>query len=210
MFDEFLRSLKDRFFAPFARWLGRFMGPNVVSLLAFFAGLASAGAVLRGWFFPALLFWLMNRIFDGLDGSIARETDRQTDFGGYLDILLDFTVYAAVPTAFSLYHHSFEVYVATVLLLSAFYVNAASWMYLSALAEKRAGSRRKSLDHSETGPDTSIVMPRGLIGGTETLFIYTLFFIFPGATRLLFFLMAVLTWITVLQRLLWARSNLKE
>jgi len=212
MFDEFLRALKDRFFAPFARRLGGFMGPNTVSLFAFLAGMASAGVVLLGGFFPALLLWLVNRIADGLDGSVARETDRQTDFGGYLDIMLDFTVYAAVPVAFAVFHDSREVYLSAMVLLAVFYANAASWMYLSALAEKRGekrrGFREQGQNRPEGGHSTSLPMPRGLIGGAETLVIYTLFFVFPGAVKLLFLGMAFLTLVTILQRLVWARRHL--
>ncbi|HIA67209.1 TPA: CDP-alcohol phosphatidyltransferase family protein [Candidatus Poribacteria bacterium] len=45
----------------------------------------------------ALIFWILNWFFDGLDGAIARAHQRQTDLGGYLDTLSDFIIYAAIP-----------------------------------------------------------------------------------------------------------------
>ena len=49
----------------------------------------------------ALLLFILNRLFDGLDGAVARAT-RRTDRGGFLDIVFDFAVYGAVPLAFAL------------------------------------------------------------------------------------------------------------
>src|SRR5262245_63107058 len=59
-------------------------------------GLAAALAVAAGQFYLALALLIANRLADGLDGPIARAT-RPTDRGAFLDIALDFLVYAAVP-----------------------------------------------------------------------------------------------------------------
>ena len=44
---------------------------------------------------------LLNRLADGLDGAIARNT-QTTDLGGYLDIVCDFLVYSGVVFGFAL------------------------------------------------------------------------------------------------------------
>ncbi|MBK6433761.1 CDP-alcohol phosphatidyltransferase family protein [Candidatus Amarolinea dominans] len=73
-----------------------------------------------------------SRILDGLDGMLWRHlTQQQTDFGGYLDIVADFVVYAAVPIGLFLGRATTELGVGLALLLGSFYINAASWMYLS-------------------------------------------------------------------------------
>lgn len=201
MFDELLRPLKDRVLSPLVTAVGRRMHPNTITLIAFLFGAVSAVMAVMGWYMAGLILWIGNRVFDGLDGAVARAFDSQSDLGGYLDILLDFTVYAAVPAAFALSLDVRSAYLALILLLSVFYINGASWMYLSALLEKRkhgGGVRRQ----------TSIRMPGGLIGGTETIIFYTLFFLLPGRIVLLFIAMALLTAVTVVQRLTWAVHHL--
>ncbi|HYW52072.1 MAG TPA: CDP-alcohol phosphatidyltransferase family protein, partial [Gemmatimonadaceae bacterium] len=91
MFDHLLRGLKDRLLAPLAMLL-RGVPPNVISVVALLLGIAAAVAAARGAWGIGLALWLANRITDGLDGTVARVAERQTDFGGYLDILLDFVV----------------------------------------------------------------------------------------------------------------------
>ena len=91
---------------------------------------------------------------------------------------------------------------ALALLLSSFYVNAASWMYLSAVLEKR------SVGAAARGETTSVTMPSGLIEGTETILFYALFLLFPGSLPLLFGAMSLLVWLTVGQRLIWALRHL--
>ena len=73
------------------------MSPNLISLVALVFGLGAAIAAARAEWGLGLALWLANRVTDGLDGTVARVAERQSDFGGYLDILLDFVVYAAIP-----------------------------------------------------------------------------------------------------------------
>ena len=88
-----------------------------------------------------------------------------------------------------------------------FYVNGASWMYLSALIEKRRAARSTPEVDAQSAV-TSIVMPTGLIEGTETVVFYTLFLLFPGLYPLLFTIMAAATLVGVVQRIAWARRTL--
>jgi len=76
---------------------------------------------------------------------------------------------------------------AAALLLATFYVNAATWMALSATPEKS---------------------PPGLIAGAETVVFYTLFLALPGQIVLLFRIMTVLVAFTAVQRLVWAVRHL--
>lgn len=202
MFDDLLRRLKDRLLEPIARRLGATVSPHAVTILAFVAGLASALAVLAGYWSGGLTLWLVNRLLDGLDGTHARLHGRSTPFGAYLDIVLDFVVYAAIPASMALASRSFEVALAAVALLAAYYVNAASWMYLSALLEQRQQGARA------TGELTTVTMPRGLIAGTETVVAYVLFFLWPSRLPALFGVMAFLVLVTAAQRLVWARRHL--
>ena len=203
MFDVLLRVLKDRLLEPLARLLGPRVAPNAVTVFALLVGLAAGAAAWRRAYGVALALWALNRLLDGLDGTLARVHGRQTDFGGYLDILLDFAVYTAVPTGLALGRPTLPVLAAGLALLGSFFVNAASWMYLSAVLERRgAGAAAR-------GERTTVTMPPGLIAGAETVVLYTLFLVFPGRLAELFGVMAALVYATVGQRLVWARRHLR-
>jgi phosphatidylglycerophosphate synthase len=218
MFDIALRPLKDNVLDPVARLVGRIMSPNAVTLLSLLLGIASALVLWYGAIGWAFLLWILNRVTDGLDGAVARVTGRTSDLGGYLDIVTDFVVYSALPIAFvlrsgpggigglggaALAEAAFEppyLIPAALVLLAAFYVNAASWMHLSAILEKRGRERGGEL--------TSVTMPEGIIGGTETVGFFTLFFLLPMFLAQLFWIMALLTLVSALQRVVWAVRKL--
>ncbi|HEX6292413.1 MAG TPA: CDP-alcohol phosphatidyltransferase family protein [Herpetosiphonaceae bacterium] len=187
---------------PVAYVLPRSIHPTALTLAAFGAGIGAGLAIWRQAYGLALALWLLNRALDGLDGTFARVHGRQTDFGGYLDVLLDTVVYAAIPATLALHRPSSDVWLSLVALLGSFYINGASWMYLAALLEQRRQGA------SAQGELTTITMPTGIIEGTETLAFYTLFLLFPGAIVPLFWTMALLVFATIGQRLLWARRIL--
>ncbi len=199
MFDAYLRTLKDRLSEPLAQRLTT-VSPEAITWLALAFGLGAAYAAARGLTFLALTGWLLNRFLDGLDGTLARLHQTQSDYGGYLDILLDFIAYAALPLGLTLAAPSTANFLALSLMLAIFYVNTASWMYLAALLEKRAAHTPNT--------QTSIVMPAGLIGGTETVIAYVLFIVFAAHTAVLFNVFSALVGIAIVQRLVWARRNI--
>jgi hypothetical protein len=54
-----------------------------VTFISFVCGIICGYfATQRDWT-NALIFWGLNRFFDGLDGSVARVSGQQSDFGGY-------------------------------------------------------------------------------------------------------------------------------
>jgi len=204
VFDHLLRGLKDRLLTPVARILGPSLSPNVVSWLALVMGLACAGAAWGGQLGWALVLWLVNRTLDGLDGTLARVHGRGTPYGGYLDIVLDFVVYAAIPIAIVASQPTPRYAVAGAVLLGSFFVNAASWMYLAALLEQRQ-------EGAKAGDElTSITMPPGLVAGTETVVFYALFLLWPAQQVVLFWAMSTLVLGNVVLRLGWAKRHLRE
>ena len=198
MLDLILRPAKERLLSPAARALGSTVSPLGVTLTAFVAGAAAALSAARGAYHLALILWILNRVLDGFDGTLARTQGRQSDAGGLLDIVLDFVVYAAIPIALVVAQPDRTTAIAGLLLLASFYVNSASWMYLAAVLERRdAGARAR-------GELTSIVMPSGLVEGTETILFYSLFLLLPNRLVPLFAVMSVLVMLTVIQRMAWA------
>jgi phosphatidylserine synthase len=199
MFDERLRGVKETVFYPMAQPL-QAIPPWLFSVMGLMTGVAAAIAVWQQAYLLGLLLWLLNRIFDGLDGAVARASGTQSDFGGYLDIIIDFVVYALIPVGLALGQMSTAVIVALLFLLCTYYVNGASWMYLAAILEKRS--------HVKTDRLTSVTMPTGLVGGAETIVFYAAFIIFPTHLVWLFGLMGVLIVLTIGQRLIWAARHL--
>lgn len=206
MFDNTLRGLKDRLGEPVARRVAR-VEPNTITLAAFAIGLLAALCAAHSLYLWALGLWLLNRLLDGLDGLVARVQQKQSDFGGYLDILLDFIVYAALPIGLVLSAPTFDRYAALTFMLATFYVNSASWMYLAAILEKR--NARSVHDVAAPRGLTTVVMPSGLIGAVETLIAYCLFLLWPSAIEVLYAVFGVLVLFTVAQRLVWARRVLR-
>lgn len=230
MFDVIGRTAKDRILAPVVTATPRWITPTAITVTSLVPGLAAAWAASRGAWTLALVLFMVNRILDGLDGLIARERKETSDFGGYLDILIDFLVYAAIPIGASigameyggagsgaegsfLVGSGFVIGVegarwwSLVALLSVFYVNAASWMYLSAVIEKRRVGPSAAMPTATT--PTTIVMPSGVVEGTETIIFYLLFLLLPQHLSLLFLAMALLTTIGIGGRVAWAWRHLR-
>ena len=206
MFDASLRRVKDRIGEPLAARM-RPVAPETVTVLALLTGLGCAVCAAMGLAVASLLLWLLSRGLDGLDGLLARQYNKQSDFGGYLDILLDYVVYAAVPLGLVLGHPTQQNYLALAIMLAVFYVNSASWMMLAAILEKR--NAQLVYDPASQRGLTTVVMPAGLVGAAETIIAYSLFLLFPGALAPLFLLFSALVVFTVIQRLFWARRSLR-
>ncbi|MEX1020333.1 MAG: CDP-alcohol phosphatidyltransferase family protein [Litorilinea sp.] len=200
MRDAALRSQKDRLMTPFARRAFVRVHPNLISVVAMAVGLAAAWAVTQELYWLGLGLWWGNRILDGLDGLVARLHHKQSDFGGYLDLLLDFVVYLAVPVAFVLAQPTGVHLWALVALVGSYVLNTISWTVLAAILEKR------QLQSSARA--TTIEMPVGIVEGAETIVLYTVFFLIPWAVGILFWLMAALVMATVVQRVIWAYRHL--
>jgi phosphatidylglycerophosphate synthase len=206
MLDRSLRVPKDRMMAPLARWVGDAVHPTVISLGAFIMGLGCCALLYRGSWQGALVLWVLSRVLDGLAGAVARQQGRESDLGGYIDIMLDLVIYALVPiaAAASVSTHTGALWISLSFLLGSFYVNAGSWMYLSAILEKRGrGASRR-------GEQTTVTFPTGLVEGAETMLFFTLIILLPAQLAALFWVMAVLVGVTAVQRLVWAARWLRD
>lgn len=201
MFDRSIRRVKDQWLHPLVVLFGD-TSPHIISITACLIGLIAAWLAWAQCYEWAIPVWLLNRLLDGVDGAVARRQGRQSDFGGYVDILLDFMVYAAVPLGVAFSFDNPNNALAVGVLISVYYVNAGSWMYLSALLEKRQHGARSSQEK------TAVTMPESIIGGTETVIAYVLFLALPAYFAGLAWLFSALIMLGVVQRLLWARRVL--
>lgn len=153
---------------------------------------------------------------------MARATNKQSDLGGYVDIVTDFIVYTTLPVRLAPHcldrgltpkqiskqiglvigNPSEAKYISLSCLLGTYFVNAASWMYLAAILEKRSAGAKSR------GELTTISMPSGLIEGTETIVFFSLFLLCEGWLLSLMNVMAVLVAVNIVQRMYWAVRHL--
>ena len=193
MFDLAVRRRIDPWLDRLAGRLVRLgIGADAITLLGFALGVAAAGFIATRFFLVGLVFILLSRLCDGLDGAVARVT-RPTDRGGLLDIVLDFAFYGLVPFAFVLADPTQNAVAGAVLLL-AFYVNGASFLAFALMAEKRG------VEPSARG-NKAFLYTIGLAEGTETIILFVLFTLLPGWFAPLAYGFAVLTGLTTLARL---------
>jgi Phosphatidylglycerophosphate synthase len=103
MLDLYLRKIKERAMRLVAGLVPSFLTPNHLTLLGFLLGLVCCYYLYIGNYAYGLIYWAINRLLDGIDGKrevnysktlgvVARRRSLQSDFGGYLDIICDFTV----------------------------------------------------------------------------------------------------------------------
>ncbi len=136
VFDQIRRIPKERVLEPLAQGPLKNVSPSTINVIA--CGVSVAAGV-SAWQYPTgmtLNLWFLNRFLDGSDGTIARVNDKQSDFGGYLDIVLDKVDYVSIPLGLALSVNEEGVFIALALLFAVFYINGAAWMMLAANLEK--------------------------------------------------------------------------
>ena len=82
------------------------------------------------WRYASAAVMLLSRTLDGLNKVYARLTNQTSDFGGYFDILVDFTIYGLIQVSVTVTHSSQAVLIACGLLAVAFFLNAAGLFFL--------------------------------------------------------------------------------
>ncbi|MTI07264.1 CDP-alcohol phosphatidyltransferase family protein [Roseibium denhamense] len=172
MFDARLRPLIDPPLNRAGQLLARRgVSANAMTLGGFALGIAAAVSVAAGLFWLGFLLIALNRLADGLDGAIARHTDK-TDSGGYLDITLDFVFYGAIPLAFAIHDPGANALAAAALLFS-FYANGSAFLAFAVMAEKRGLS-------TDAQGQKSLFYISGLAEGAETIALFLLMALLPG------------------------------
>lgn len=168
---------------------------NAVTHAGLVLGLAAAGAIALGHYWAGLVLLLVSRLCDGLDGAVAKKT-RSTDLGGYLDIVLDFAFYGAVPLGFVIADPAANAVAGAVLIFS-FYVNGASFLAYAVMAEKRRMS-------TAARGSKALFFTTGLAEASETILVFVACCLFPAWFPVLAYLFAAVTLYTATARLVLA------
>jgi len=202
MFDARARRLLDPLLETMARQIvKRGIGANTVTYCAFGVGVLAALAIAGEYYLSGLILLLLSRIGDGLDGAVAGQT-KKTDFGGYLDIVLDFIFYGLIPLAFIIANPAQNAVAGAVLIVS-FIATGSSFLTFAIMAEKYGmdikGRRSKSLYYAV-----------GLAEATETIVVFMLFCLFPSWFSPIAWAYSAICIITVIARIAQARDAFKD
>ncbi|MGF1737705.1 CDP-alcohol phosphatidyltransferase family protein [Photobacterium satsumensis] len=174
---------------------------NQVTITGFVIGLFALPALALEAYSWALGFIVINRIFDGLDGAIARRQGI-TDCGGFLDITLDFLFYSMVPFGFVLANPEANA-VAGAFLIFSFIGTGSSFLSFAIMAGKRN-------IESPVYKQKSLYYIGGLTEGTETIACFVLFCLFPLHFATIAWVFGTLCWITTVTRIWAGYQTLKE
>jgi len=175
--------------------------PDLVTVTGFVLGMVAVIMLACHWFLTALLFILLNRLCDGLDGALARQ-EKPTGAGAFLDISLDFIFYGAVVFGFALADPVQNGFAASLLLL-AFIGTGASFLGFAIVAEQK---QLKNI----TYPGKGFYYLGGLTEGTETLIFFILMCLMPGRFVPLAVIFAILCLLTAASRVVGGYYQLKR
>ncbi|WP_169567676.1 CDP-alcohol phosphatidyltransferase family protein [Sneathiella limimaris] len=192
MFDASLRRVID----PPLNRLGKVVAKtgasaNSITIFGFCIGMAAIPAIIWEQYLLALTLVLINRLFDGLDGAVARQT-LLSDFGGYLDIVCDFIFYSGVVFAFAVARP--ENAVPAAFLIFSFMGTAATFLTYAVMAEKYKIS-------TDIRGQKSLYYLGGLAEGAETILVFILFCLLPDYFGFIALIFAGMCWVTTLTRI---------
>ncbi|MDA8031576.1 MAG: CDP-alcohol phosphatidyltransferase family protein [Alphaproteobacteria bacterium] len=153
----------------------------------------AAVLIVFEFYFAGLVFILLSRFADGLDGPVARARGEDSSFGGYLDSVLDYGFYALVPLAFAVARPE-ENGVWAALLLASFLGTGSSFLAFAVIAEKHDL-------RTEAQGRKSFYYLHGLAEGGETIVFFVLFCLFPGYFWLLALVFSVICVVSTVARI---------
>ena len=166
--------------------------PNQITLFSFILGFFCFIFLSQGNIYIALIFFILNRFFDGIDGALARLKE-PSDLGGFYDIISDFLIYALLPFGFILFDNN--NFLSMSFLLTSFIATCSTFLTTAWIFEKKKIKieqlSKKSFFYSE-----------GLIEGAETIILFILMFVFYEVASFIAWIFALLCFLTAIIRVL--------
>ncbi len=192
MFDAVLRHVIDPPLSRIGKMVASFgVSANTVTVSGFVLGMSAIPLIVFEFYFSALALILINRVFDGLDGAVARDTVL-SDFGGYLDVICDFIFYSGIVFAFALAKP--ENSVVSAFLIFSFMGTAATFLTYAIMAEKHKIT-------TDIRGIKSLYYLGGLAEGAETIIVFVLFCLFPDYFGPVAIIFGIMCWITTATRI---------
>lgn len=201
MLDSAVRNLIDPLLNKIAHKLMKCrVQANTLTIIGFVFSVLGFIAVVYQQYGLTILFILLSRMMDGLDGPLARQT-RATDFGGYLDIVFDFIFYAGTVFFFAVGRPDFALPAA--FLIFSFMGTGSSFLAYAIMAAKHG------LNHDKQGKKSFFYL-RGIAEGTETIAVLILICLFPSHFDVIAYVFGGLCWLTTLGRIRQAAIDFKN
>jgi phosphatidylglycerophosphate synthase len=193
MLSSKLNHKLDKPLGPLVRWLARIgISPNMLTVAGAIMNIAAAAALLYGHFRVGSALIIVGGLCDLLDGALARVTGMQSRFGNVLDSTLDRYSDILPLSGLLLYYsgwHAGGTRFGDMVLCSVVIVGTFLVPYVRAKAESLA--TRCDVGLAERA-ERIIILAGGLMVGAEVAALWVL---------------AVLTHVTVIHRLLHVRSQ---
>ena len=199
MIDKKINNYLKPYLFYLAKILYRYnISANFITLIGSITGFLCFFFIIKSNFILAFLFLFLNRLFDGLDGAIARLVG-ETDLGAFYDIISDFIFYCLFPIAF-IFINIDNAYSICFLLLS-FVATQSTFLASAWLLEKNKIFISKKYTKS-------FFYIGGITEGFETIICFSLMLLFNNFIDLISYCFGTLCWITFIFRVFYIRKIL--
>lgn len=191
MLDSYIRPRIDPCLNAIGKRIASYgIAANSITVIGFLFGIAAMIMIAMEQYSVGAIFIACNRLLDGLDGAVARNSIL-SDFGGFLDIVCDFIIYAGIVFAFGT-HQDNALYAA--FLIFSFIGPMVSFLAYAIIAAKR------QINTTRCGKKSFYYLG-GVCEGTETAFVLFLFCLYPQYFATICIAYGVLCWLTTLGRI---------
>ena len=196
MFDRRIQKFTQKPLVLIAKIIIKLIKPNHMTILGFILGLLMCVLVFFQFYLTALILLVLNRLCDGLDGTMARLTI-PSPLGGYLDIVFDFTIYSGFVLAFGLSNSNYTIISMVLLFL---YIGTGTTFLARAAIQTQLDKIPESSDSKKELPKSFYYSP-GLIEGTETTIFMILCLLLPNFYIFISIIFGILCLITFVSRI---------
>ena len=193
MFDRQIQKYTQKPLQYISKLFLKFISPNHMTLIGFSFGVLMCLFIIIDQYLMAIIFLFLNRLSDGLDGSMAR-LQTPTPLGGYLDIVLDFLIYGGFVLSFGITEQNNSLL--SMVLLFCYIGTGATFLAKAAILPSLTN---KNLN--EEIPK-SFHYAVGLVEGTETIVFMVLCLLFPNLYIYFSFIFIILCIITIVFRII--------
>ena len=194
MFNDKIKNLFRRIVQPIVNFFIKLkIHPNALTLAGFFIACISGYFYAKGHFFLGLLFLILSGINDTFDGMVARQTNKVTLFGAFFDSNIDRFNEFAVLFGIGYFFNTWGMYLYSYLTFAAIFFSVM-------ISYARARAEGLQIKCSE-----------GLMGRVERVVFIIIASFFPlNIFKYMIILYTVLTFITVIQRIVIVKFVLKN
>ena len=196
MFDRRIQKFTQKPLVLIAKIIIKLIKPNHMTILGFILGLLMCVLVFFQFYLTALILLVLNRLCDGLDGTMARLTI-PSPLGGYLDIVFDFTIYSGFVLAFGLSNSNYTIISMVLLFL---YIGTGTTFLARAALQTQLDKTHHSSELNQELPK-SFYYSSGLIEGTETIIFMILCLLLPNFYIFISIIFGILCLITFVSRI---------